>query len=141
MIAIAKFIVAITGFMVCSLNCVKRDRKQKIVILQIQEFFETLYSKYAQDYDYYPFGMQMPGRKFTQSGSSYRYGFNGQEKDNEVKGEGNSYGAQYWEYDSRIMRRWNIDPMNKTWESPYACFSNNPILLADPYGLTATPPT
>jgi len=27
--------------------------------------------------DYYPFGMQMPGRKFTQANSSYRYGFNG----------------------------------------------------------------
>ena len=34
---------------------------------------------------YYPFGMVMPGRQF-QSGSGYRYGFQGQEKDNEIKG-------------------------------------------------------
>jgi len=29
--------------------------------------------------DYYPFGMVMPGRKYS-VGSGYRYGFNGQEK-------------------------------------------------------------
>jgi hypothetical protein len=32
--------------------------------------------------DYYPFGMQMPGREYNTAGS-YRYGFNGKEKDNE----------------------------------------------------------
>ena len=36
--------------------------------------------------DYAPFGMQLVGRKFSGS-SSYRYGFNGKENDNEVKGE------------------------------------------------------
>jgi hypothetical protein len=36
--------------------------------------------------DYYPFGMIQPGRSF--SSGSYHYGFNGQENDNEVKGEG-----------------------------------------------------
>src|SRR5690606_14475631 len=38
--------------------------------------------------DYYPFGMGMPGRRFSSNGL-YRYGFNGKENDNEVKGEGN----------------------------------------------------
>ena len=37
--------------------------------------------------------------------SSSTYGFNGQEKDDEVAGEGNSYTAMYWQYDSRIGRR------------------------------------
>ena len=32
--------------------------------------------------DYYPFGMQMPGR--THSAGDYRYGFGGQEKDDEI---------------------------------------------------------
>ncbi|MGM0613621.1 MAG: hypothetical protein ACQESM_08945, partial [Bacteroidota bacterium] len=36
---------------------------------------------------YYPFGMQQPGR----NGNRYRFGFNGMEKDDEVKGGGNSY--------------------------------------------------
>ncbi|ATL49399.1 hypothetical protein COR50_20685 [Chitinophaga caeni] len=34
--------------------------------------------------DYYPFGMQIPGRVFN--GGGYRYGFNGKENDNEAKG-------------------------------------------------------
>ncbi len=84
--------------------------------------------------DYYPGGMQMPGRKYQSGSSSYRYGFGGMEKSNEIKGEGNSYTAEYWEYDSRLVRRWNVDPVTKEWESPYAAFSNNPILNIDPHG-------
>ncbi|MFH6996056.1 hypothetical protein [Flavobacterium sp. FlaQc-48] len=38
--------------------------------------------------DYYPFGMLVPTRHG--SSDSYRYGFQGQEKDDELKGEGNS---------------------------------------------------
>ena len=33
--------------------------------------------------NYYPFGMEMPGRKF--SSTDYRYGFNGMEKDDELR--------------------------------------------------------
>ena len=64
----------------------------------------------------------------------YRYAFNGMEKDDEVSGEGNSYTAQFWEYDSRVARRWNIDPVVKHHLSPYSCFSNNPIIMVDPKG-------
>ena len=64
----------------------------------------------------------------------YRYGFQGQEKDDEVSGTGNSYTAQFWQYDSRIARRWNIDPVVKPHESPYVAFSNNPIWFVDPNG-------
>ncbi len=39
--------------------------------------------------DYYPFGMTMPGRNFNLTTNVYRYGFNGKESDDEVKGEGN----------------------------------------------------
>lgn len=83
--------------------------------------------------DYYPFGMLMPGRKF--SSSSYRYGFNGQEMSNEVKGEGNSYTAEFWEYDPRIGRRWNVDPVTIGGTSGYSSFANNPIIYVDPFGL------
>jgi RHS repeat-associated protein len=90
--------------------------------------------------DYYPFGMQMPGRSFS-SGSKYRYGFNGQEKSTEINES--SYTAEFWQYDARLGRRWNVDPVTKTHESPYACFSNNPIINVDPHGdsdSTATSP-
>ena len=70
----------------------------------------------------------MPNRG---SAGTYRYGFNGQELDQELDGD---YSAQYWEYDPRLGRRWNIDPVIKVWESPYACFANNPVWFSDPLG-------
>jgi RHS repeat-associated protein len=83
--------------------------------------------------DYYPFGFAMDKRNF--SSSEYRFGFNGQEKDDEVYGtEGTSYTAEFWQYDARLARRWNVDPVVKEHESPYACFANNPIWFGDPNG-------
>ena len=83
--------------------------------------------------EYYPFGMIMPNRNF--SSESYRYGFNGQEKDDEVNGtSGTSYTAMYWQYDSRLGRRWNLDPVVKHHESNYLTFGGNPILFVDPFG-------
>ncbi|HQH17916.1 MAG TPA: hypothetical protein PKZ43_00040 [Bacteroidales bacterium] len=75
------------------------------------------------------FGQLMPGRNV--SSNEYKFGFNGQEKDDEIGGSGNYNTALYWEYDTRTGRRWNTDPIMKDWESPYACFSNNPIWLID----------
>jgi RHS repeat-associated protein len=89
--------------------------------------------------DYYPFGSQMPGRKYSQPNSSYRYGFNGQENSDEIAAGLTT--AMYWEYDSRIGKRWNIDPVLRVWESPYSCFSNNPILQNDPDGDEPDKPT
>jgi hypothetical protein len=85
--------------------------------------------------DYYPFGMLQPGRSLNAGG--YRYGFNGQEMNNDVKGEGNSYTAQFWEYDSRTGRRWNLDPRPMVGLSQYATFSNSPISLIDRLGDTS----
>ena len=84
-------------------------------------------------YDYYPFGMQMPERKFEATTSfGYRYSINGQEKEKELNE--NITTALYWEYDSRIGRRWNVDPKPKSYESPYAAFANNPLRFIDPSG-------
>ncbi len=80
----------------------------------------------------YPFGMLIKERSF--SSGEYRFGFNGQEKDDEVCGAGNSYTAEFWQYDSRLGRRFNVDPVVKEYESPYACFANNPIWIIDPNG-------
>ena len=86
--------------------------------------------------DYYPFGMLQPGRSYVEAGTGYRYGFNGQEKDDDINGAGNSYTAEFWEYDPRIGRRWNRDPKPTANISPYAAFGNNPLLNADPMGDT-----
>lgn len=79
--------------------------------------------------DYYPGGMLMPGRSY--SSTSYRFGMNGQEKDDEIAGNGNIYSALYWEYDSRSLRRWNMDPKPTVGISDYSCFGGNPIWFSD----------
>ncbi len=81
--------------------------------------------------DYFPFGMAMPGRSTT---STYKYGFNGQEKDTEM-GAG-IYTAEFWQYDARLGRRYNLDPKPNVSISQYACFANNPIGISDPLGDT-----
>lgn len=68
------------------------------------------------------------------SEAGYLFGFNTQKRDDEIYGKGNSYSAEYWQYDSRLGRRWNVDPIVKIHESPYAAFANNPIFLIDPTG-------
>ena len=73
--------------------------------------------------DYYPFGMLLPNRHG--SSDSYRYGFQGQEKDDEVKGEGNSIFTEYRNYDPRIGRWQSQDPIFVAWESLYSSYRNN----------------
>jgi RHS repeat-associated protein len=87
--------------------------------------------------DYTPFGMQMAGRVF--SGSGYRYGFNGKENDNEVKGLGNQqdYGMRI--YDPRLGKFLSVDPLTKSYPelTPYQFASNSPIQAIDLDGLEA----
>jgi len=64
----------------------------------------------------------------------YRFGFGGQEKVDEISGSGNHYTEEFWEYDPRVVKRWNTDPIVKPHESPYAVFANNPIWFIDPLG-------
>jgi RHS repeat-associated protein len=84
--------------------------------------------------DYYAFGMQMPGRKMS---GGYRYGFNGKENDNEVKGEGNQqdYGMRI--YDGRIGKFLSVDPLTSKFPfyTPYQFSSNSPISSIDLDGL------
>ncbi|GAL85765.1 RHS repeat-associated core domain-containing protein [Sporocytophaga myxococcoides] len=84
--------------------------------------------------DYYAFGSQMPGRKYSKT--NYRYGFNGHEKDDEISGSGNHLSFGDYGYDPRLGRRWNVDPMASRMPgtSPYSFGYNNPIILKDPDG-------
>ncbi len=50
----------------------------------------------------YPGGMLMPGRNFN--AGDYRFGFQGQEMDNEIKGNGNSLVFEYRVHDPRLGR-------------------------------------
>ena len=64
----------------------------------------------------------------------WEFAFNGQVKDDEVAGAGNTNTALFWEYDTRSGRRWNLDPIKKAWQSDYSCFSGSPIWKFDPNG-------
>ncbi|MBK8140135.1 MAG: hypothetical protein IPK57_03410 [Chitinophagaceae bacterium] len=75
--------------------------------------------------------MLMPGRSYT-TGNGYRYSINGQENTPEIAP--NTTTAEFWQYDARIVRRWNVDPILKEYESPYATFGGNPIINIDPDG-------
>jgi len=87
--------------------------------------------------DYYPFGMTMPGRSYEAAGiNGHRYGYNGKENDNEVKGEGNSldYGARI--YDPRVGRWLSVDPkahLMPSW-TPYQMAFNSPLAFIDSEG-------
>ena len=85
--------------------------------------------------DYYPFGMLQPGRSV--SSGSYRYGFNGKENDNEVKGDGNQqdYGMRI--YDPRLGRFLSVDPLTESYPelTPYQFASNAPVNSVDLDGL------
>jgi len=70
----------------------------------------------------------------TWSSGAYRFGFNGQEKDDEVAGEGSINTARYWMYDTRVSRRWNLDPKPQIFISDYVCFGDNPLWFKDPHG-------
>ena len=61
----------------------------------------------------------------------YLYGFQGQEKDDEIKGEGNSVNYKYRMHDPRIGRFFAVDPLFKDYPfySPYA-FSGNRVIDA-----------
>jgi RHS repeat-associated protein len=85
--------------------------------------------------NYSPFGVLLQNRNFT--GVGYRYGFNGQERDDEIKGSGNSYDYVNRFYDNRLGRWLSVDPMAYAapgW-SPYRAFYDNPIYWSDPTGL------
>jgi RHS repeat-associated protein len=79
----------------------------------------------------YPFGMQMVGH--TWSTSSYRFGFNNKESDNEVSGNGNQYDYGFRIYNSRIARFLSVDPLSFTypWYTPYQFAGNKPIVAID----------
>jgi RHS repeat-associated protein len=78
--------------------------------------------------------MTMPGRKFSSSSSSYRYGFNGKEKNSELNESDYDLGERM--YDARLGRMKSIDRFFKKYPyfSPYQYAGNSPIKIMDNNG-------
>ncbi|MEN9303958.1 MAG: hypothetical protein RL264_2387 [Bacteroidota bacterium] len=70
------------------------------------------------------------------SPEGYRYGFNSMEKDDEVKGGGNSYDFGARMYDSRVGRWFTRDLLANKYPSisPYVLVNNSPIIALDKDG-------
>jgi len=82
--------------------------------------------------------MLLPGRHANTS--DYRYGFQGQELDNEIKGEGNSYNFTFRMHDPRVGRFFSMDPLTHkfTRYTPYQFSGNSVIGLGELEGLEET---
>ncbi len=70
---------------------------------------------------------------FKASEDKYRFGFNGQHKDNEIKGVGNSLEFEYRFYDSRLGKFLSVDPLfaSYPWNATYAFAENDVIRCID----------
>ena len=73
------------------------------------------------------FGMLMKERTF--SSGDYRFGFQKQEKDDEIAGAGNHIDFKFRGYDPRTGSFWSVDPLYASypWNSTYA-FSENRVI-------------
>ncbi|HET7115702.1 MAG TPA: hypothetical protein VFI29_04395, partial [Hanamia sp.] len=84
--------------------------------------------------DYYPFGMEMPGRTFN--AGNYRYGYGDHEKLDEIYGIGNAIDLGGRLLDARLGRTSSPDPERQVYPgtSPYVYAIGNPINVIDPDG-------
>jgi RHS repeat-associated protein len=87
-----------------------------------------------------PFGMMMEERSYTATVKGYRFGFNGQEGDDEVSGEGNSWNYKYRMYDARLGRFFAVDPLahDYPYYTPYSFAANQPIHAVELEGLESS---
>jgi RHS repeat-associated protein len=111
-----------------NIRVVVTDRKMSAIVAALPLGFEA---EVLVMRDYYAFGMEMPGQQYA--AAEYRYGFNGMERDNEVKGRGDSYDFGARMYDPRVGRFWRMDPLGfqSPFYSPFLFAGNRPIWKID----------
>lgn len=85
-------------------------------------------------YDYSAFGVMLDGR--TMESDFVRVSFNGMERDDDVKGRGNSYDFGARMLDSRVGRFLSLDPFKVRFshQSPFLFAGNTPIMAVDHVG-------
>jgi hypothetical protein len=72
------------------------------------------------------------------NGANIKLAHNGQRRSLEISTSAQT--AEFWEYNSDVGRRNNLDPVVKEYESPYLCFNGNPIANSDADGDDAGKP-
>ena len=100
----------------------------------------TITGQYKSDIitaaEYYPFGMISRGTQ--EDGYYYRFGFNGKENDNEIKGgfgKQQDYGMRI--YDPRVAKFLSVDPLMNSFPfyTPYQFAGNSPMRNIDLDGM------
>jgi RHS repeat-associated protein len=107
---------------------------QKLCYLNYKMYLTQLHFYISKNYLY-----SKPLVGLLGCGQSYRFAFNGMERDDEVKGSGNSYDFGARMYDSRLGRWLSLDPLMKKYpnESPYDFCLNSPLAFKDADGRDA----
>jgi RHS repeat-associated protein len=119
------------GNVLATINDRRIPRDTKIPQDNIADYYDAVVLS-AQDY--YPFGMEMPGRTFVlAAGQGSRYGFNGKEKDPTEFGSLTHYDYGFRIYNPALGRFLSVDPLKKEypWYTPYQFAGNMPILCYD----------
>ncbi|MGB5976767.1 MAG: RHS repeat-associated core domain-containing protein, partial [Cyclobacteriaceae bacterium] len=95
-----------------------------VVTDNIHMTIDSTWASVVSSTDYHPFGLQMAGRSY-ENGLGYRYGFQGQEKDDET----GVVNYKFRMHNPRIGRFFSIDPLAPKYphNSPYA-FSENRVI-------------
>ena len=109
------------------------DRKL-IVNDDITNQFKNFESDLVSYSNYYPFGARIENLSANSTG---RYGFQGQEKDDEIKGENRSINYKYRMYDPWLCRFPSVDPLASEYPelTPYQFAANQPIHSIELEGL------
>ncbi len=99
-----------------------------VITDQVGMTTDSVWATVSSTSDYYAFGLVMEERSIADS--LYRYGFNGKEKDSEIK---QSYDFGERIMDPRLGRFLSLDKFAPKYpgESPYGYASNNPISAID----------
>jgi RHS repeat-associated protein len=105
------------------------------VISDVKEPNAT-YDQFTADlksyYNYYAFGMLQPNRLYTLA-EEYKFGFNGQEVEDEISGDNNHLVFTYRIHDARLGRFMSVDPLFSSypWNSAYSFAENDVIRCID----------
>jgi RHS repeat-associated protein len=77
-----------------------------------------------------PFGVELKGRNLKKNNAkNYRFGFQGQEGDDEIKGDGNSVNYSFRMHDPRLGRFFAVDPLSRQYASiTVYSFSHNRVI-------------
>jgi hypothetical protein len=104
-------------------------------------FFFCFADRYSRRkcFAFTPNGMKIDALSYNVTGA--RYGYNGtHEQDKEINADGNYLDFGNFGYDTRVARRFNLDPIDQIFISNYEGFGNNPIYFSDPSGYSPSDP-